>query len=130
MYKQMTTNLMVENVSEAIAFYQDILLFSVVASVPKEDGTLQFAILTKDGFMLMLQERANFIEECPMLATDRVHPSISLYIQVDNLDALHDELSARYPIAFAMHTTFYGAREFAVTDKDGYIVVFAEHQDS
>ena len=130
MYKQMTTNLMVENVSEAITFYQNILEFSVVDSVPKEGGGLQFAILTKDGFMLMLQERKSFIAECPMLATDRVHPSVSLYIQVDNLDALHEELSARYPIAFAMHTTFYGAREFAILDKDGYVIVFAELQDT
>ena len=130
MYTNMTTNLMVENVDKAIAFYQDILGFSVVASVPGKHDGLQFAILSKDKLTLMLQEKRNFIEEYPVLDTDKVHPSISLYITVDNFDALYEEIKGKHPINTELHTTFYGAKEFAITDADGYVLTFTEQKDA
>lgn len=128
MYKTMTTNLMVESVDKAIAFYKDILGFSEVASVPGKNNELQFAILSKDQLMLMVQEKSTFIEEYPILNTPKVQPSISLYIAVDNLDALYDELKTKHSINTELHTSFYGAREFAITDVDGYVLTFTEHK--
>lgn len=129
MYKSMTSNLMVESVDEAIAFYQNILGFSVVASVPGKNNELQFAILSKDNLMLILQEKSNLIEEYPILNTPKVHPSISLYIAVDDFDALED-IKGKYPINTELHTSFYGAKEFAITDTDGYVLTFTEHKDA
>lgn len=57
MYKNITTNLMVANVETSITFYQDILGLEVVASVPADDQSLQFAILSKEELTLMLQEK-------------------------------------------------------------------------
>lgn len=128
MYKTMTTNLMVESVDKAVAFYKDILGFSEVASVPGKNNELQFAILSKDQLMLMVQEKSTFIEEYPILNTPKVQPSISLYIAVDNLDALYDELKTKHSINTELHTSFYGAREFAITDVDGYVLTFTEHK--
>lgn len=127
MYKNMTTNMMVESVDNAIAFYKDTLGFSVVASVPGKNSELQFAILSKDNLMLMLQEKRNFIEEYPVLNTLKVQPSVSLYIKVDNFDALYEEIKSKYPINTELHTSFYGAREFAIIDADGYVLTFTEH---
>lgn len=129
MYTNMTTNLMVESVDKAIAFYRDILGFSVVASVPGKNDELQFAILSKDKLMLMMQERKNLIEEYPVLSAEKVHPSVSLYIMVDNFDALYEEIKGKYPINTEPHTSFYGAREFAITDTDGYVLTFTEHKE-
>ena len=129
MYTNMTTNLMVESVDKSIAFYQDILGFNVVASVPGKNDGLQFAILTKDGINLMLQERSNLIEECPILDTPKVYPSVTLYVMVDNFFELYDEIKGKYPIYAEIHTTFYGAKEFAITDVDGYVLTFTESKD-
>ena len=129
MYTNMTTNLMVESVDKAIAFYKDILGFTVVVSVPGKNDELQFAILSKDGLSLMLQERRNFIEECPILDVERVHPSVSLYIMVDNFLELYEEIRRRHPIYTELHTSFYGAKEFALTDADGYVLTFTEHKE-
>lgn len=129
MYKNMTTNLMVESVDNAIAFYKDTLGFSVVASVPGKNDELQFAILSKDNLMLMFQEKSNFIEEYPVLDTPKVQPSVSLYIAVDNFDVLYEEIKSKHPINTELHTSFYGAREFAITDVDGYVLTFTEHKD-
>ena len=130
MYTNMTTNLMVESVDKSVSFYENILGFSVAVSVPGKNGELQFAILAKEKLMLMVQERTNLMEEYPILTTEAVHPSVSLYITVDNFAALHDELKAIYPINTELHTSFYGAKEFAITDPDGYVLTFTEHKDS
>ncbi len=96
MYTAMTPNLMVKSVDKAITFYQEALGFSLVDSVPGKDNELQFAILQKDKLMLMMQERSNFIAEYPVLNTEEVHPSISLYIAADNLTKKDDRNSSTY----------------------------------
>jgi len=130
MYTNMTTNLMVENVDESVAFYRDILGFSVVASVPGDSGNLQFAILLKDNLNLMLQEKHNLIGEYPILDTPEVHPSITLYITVDNFNDLYRELKSKYEILCDVHETFYGSKEFAIADNSGYVLTFTEHKDA
>jgi len=130
MYTNMTTNLMVENVDESVAFYRDILGFSVVASVPGDSGNLQFAILLKDNINLMLQEKHNLIGEYPILDTPEVHPSITLYITVDNFNDLYRELKSKYEILCDVHETFYGSKEFAIADNSGYVLTFTEHKDA
>ena len=128
MYTNMTTNLMVESVDKAINFYRDILDFTVLVSVPDEND-LQFAILSKDGLSLMLEKRSVLIGEYPVLNTEKVRPSVSLYIMVDNFMELYEELKSRHPIYVELHTSPYGAKEFALTDVDGYVLTFTENKD-
>ena len=127
MYTNMTTNLMVGNVEKSIAFYQDILGFVVVVSVPSKEGGLQFAILAKDNLTIMVQEKNNLMEEYPVLKAEKLCPSVTLYITVDDLDRLYDEMKKNHTVNTDMHTSFYGAREFAVTDADGYVLTFTEN---
>jgi uncharacterized glyoxalase superfamily protein PhnB len=129
MYTNMTANLMVESVDRAMAFYKNVLGFAEVATVPGKNNELQFAILSKDKLMLMMQEKNNLVEEYPALNTDKVQPSITLYITVDNFDALFEAINSKHSINTEIHTTFYGAREFAITDVDGYVLTFAEHKE-
>jgi len=127
MYKSMTTNLMVESVKRSIAFYKDILGFSVTVTAPGENNDIIFAILSKDGLLLMLQEKNSLASEYPELGTDRIKPSITLYCTVEDLDALHEEIKAKYPIYKGPYITFYGSKEFAILDPDGYALTFAKH---
>lgn len=125
MLKSMVPNLMVADVKESVDFYQEKIGFVMVASVPKEDG-LQFAILHKDGVNLMLQEKNNFIEEYPVLQREEVQPSISLYIQVDDLQEEYRRFQAVHEIYLELHQTFYGSQEFAILDNSGYVLTFTE----
>ena len=129
MYVNMTTNLMVESVVRSIEFYRGVLGFSVVASVPGKNHELQFAILSKDNLMLMVQERNNLIEEYPILATEEIQPSITLYITIENFEDYYAATKESCPIYAEPHTTFYGAKEFAVTDPDGYVLTFTEYKE-
>lgn len=129
MYKNITTNLMVESVDTSVNFYQEILGFEVVASVPAKNQELQFAILAKDSVTLMLQEKNNLGEEYPILATEKIRPSITLYITIENFEDFYIAIKKSYPIYTEKHTTFYGSKEFAITDPDGYVLTFTEHTD-
>ena len=130
MYLNATTNLMVESVDKAIDFYKNVLGFAEVATVPGKSNEFQFAILSKDKLMLMMQEKSNLIEEYPVLRTEKVHPSVTLYITVDNFDELFEEIKSKHSINTEIHTSFYGAREFAITDVDGYVITFTEHKEN
>jgi catechol 2,3-dioxygenase-like lactoylglutathione lyase family enzyme len=116
---------MVENVEDSVDFYQKILGFSEVASVPNDQGALQFAIVARDDLLLMFQERTNLGEEYPSLATAAVKPSISLFIKVDDFEAFYQDLQSKTALLVEEHTTFYGAREFAIADNNGYVLTFA-----
>lgn len=124
MYKTITPNLMVESVDETVEFYREKLGFAVADSVPNGQGKLQFAILTKDNLTLMFQERTNLIAEYPILQTAKTQPSITLYFSIDDFDATNQKLKKQ--IICDTHTTFYGAREFAIKDNNGYVLTFAE----
>lgn len=126
MYKSITTNLMVDSVDKTVAFYTKTLEFAVVTSVPKKSGGLQFAILTKDGFTLMLQDRENLIDEYPVLKAAKTQPSVTLFVNVDNFSALYDALKSKCEILSEPHKTFYGNSEFAIKDNNGYVLTFAE----
>jgi uncharacterized glyoxalase superfamily protein PhnB len=129
MYKNITPNLMVESVDETVSFYKGILGFDLVTSVPSENGELQFALLSKGSLMLMFQEKCNLIKEYPLLNTAKVQPSITLFITVDNFDTIFDELKHKHKILCDIHTTFYGSREFAIADNNGYVLTFTEHKE-
>ena len=42
------------------------------------------------------------------------------------IDALHDRIKDRVKIVMPIVTQFYGMREFAIEDPDGYVITFAE----
>lgn len=129
MYKNITTNLMVVSVDQSVKFYQEVLGLEVVASVPAKDQTLQFAILTKEAITLMLQEKNNLSEEYPILAAKKIQPSITMYITVENFEEFYAKVKSSYQIYTEPHTTFYGAKEFAIADPDGYILTFTEYKE-
>jgi len=128
MYKSITPNLMVESVDKTVDFYCNKLGFSVAVSVPKDDRTLQFAILTRDGLTLMFQDRENLIEEYPVLNTVKTQPSATLYIKVNNFEVLYKELKAKCEILCELHKTFYGTNEFAIKDNNRYVLTFTENK--
>ena len=128
MYTNITTHLMVARVDASVKSYQEALGLEVVASVPAKNQTLQFAILAKEAMTLMLQEKENLSEEYPILAAEKIQPSITLYITVENFEEFYTTIKSNYPIYTEPHKTFYGANEFAITDPDGYVLTFTEYK--
>jgi len=126
MYRALTANLMVENVERSLDFYKGLLGFEVEAAVPNEKGVLIFAILLKDGASLMIQEKNSLISECSILKTDKIKPTATLYILVDDVDKYYNEIKNKYSLYAELHTTEYYTKEFTILDVDRYPLTFAQ----
>lgn len=125
MYETITTNIMVKNVKETIKFYEEKLGFQKILSVPEEGKILNFAILNKDKISIMIQEQKNLIEEYSTLKTDEIVPTFTLFITVDDVSIVYNELKDRVKIAKELHKTFYGKDEFAIFDNNGNILTIS-----
>ena len=124
--KKLTANLMVEDVNRTIDFYRDVLGFEVLATVP-ESGQFGWALLKRDTLEMMVQSRESLGEELPILKEATIGYSGTFYIEVEDIEELQRRLLEKgVPLALEMRTSFYGAREFAMRDNNGYVFWFAE----
>lgn len=126
MYKEITTNIMVKDVKETMEFYENILGFQKVLSVPKSGDALDFGIVSKDNISIMFQEQQNLLGEYPSLKHDDIIPTFTLFIKVDDVLNLYEELKDKVDIAVLPHKTFYGEDEFALFDNNGNILTIAK----
>lgn len=124
-YNNLIPNLMVRDVAATIAYYSDVLDFDVVATVPGESRPV-FGIVRSGGVMLMFQEEQSLKDEYPQLAACGPVAGLTLYIHVDAVSPLYDNLKGRARIAKDLHTTFYGSQDFAIEDCNGYILTFSQ----
>ncbi len=125
MYETITTNIMVKNVKETVKFYEEKLGFTKVLSVPEEGEILNFAILNKDKISIMLQEQENLISEYPTLKTDEIVPTFTLFITVDDVLSVYNELKDKVKVAKELHKTFYGKDEIAIFDNNGNVLTIS-----
>ena len=94
-------NLMVKSVNKSIEFYCNILGFSLLQTVP-ENGEFDWGMAKKDDFFIMFQKEESLKQE------------------------FYNKIHSHTNISHKMHKTFYGADEFAITDPDGFILVFSD----
>ena len=138
MLKKITANIIVDSVNEILDFYEEVLGFSLVMAVhegsqqvvtAREAATpLGFAIIRRDDVELMLQSRKSLAKELPSLAGAPVGTSFTLYIHVDDIEALYKGIKDKAAIIEDLRTTFYGAREFCIRDSGGHVLTFATSQ--
>lgn len=125
MIKKLTPNLMVSDIGESLRFYRG-LGFEAVMQVP-DDNAPEFAILKTGSVELMLQTQSSLETDIPAVGARSIASSCILYVDVDDVHALHESLSTSAKVVHPLRETFYGATEFYVEDPDGYVVGFAEH---
>lgn len=125
MFESLMPNIMVESVDKTVEFYTNKLNFTVVQTVPNEQGALNFAIVNKDNCTLSFQLKDNLIVEYNCLKTNEIKPSLTLFFKVRDAEKLYDELKDYVTIISELHTTFYGTKEFAFTDNNGNVLTIA-----
>jgi uncharacterized glyoxalase superfamily protein PhnB len=124
-FKKLTPNLLVENVERSLAFYVDTLGFARGMAVPDE-SPLVFASVTSGAVEIFFNDAETAVKEYPAFGGKPIGATGTMFIEVEGVDALHDRLKTRVKIVMPLVTQFYGLREFAIEDPDGYIVTFAE----
>ena len=123
--KTLTPNVMVEDVNQTIEFYRDVLGFQVNVTVP-DTGQFDWASMKRDSVELMFQARSSLSSEIPAYADLPIGGALTFFIQMEGLQELYDRLKGKITIVQDLHTTFYGMREFAIRDCNGYVLTFAE----
>lgn len=130
-FSDVTPNLIVANVDRSLAFYRDVLGFSLVTTVP-DAAPFAFAWLQRDGVNVFLNSVHAVREDNPNLASRPIGGTATLYIVIeaesaaDGVDALFAAIGSRARVVMGLKDQFYGLREFGIEDPDGYVVFFGQ----
>ena len=117
-YQKITANLMVRDVDASLKFYLDVLGLKRQITVPEQPPFVFVAVGT-DAIEIFLNKAE---------PAEKAKPGgISLYVELKGLDELLTRVQEHnFKLEIAPNETFYGMREFALLDPDGYLVIFAE----
>jgi lactoylglutathione lyase len=121
-----TPNLLVSDMAASLAFYRDVLGFQLEQSVP-DAAPFVFAWLKRGGVELFLNDAKPVVSEHTSL---RAGHTSTLFVVVNDVDAFHAQLSGRARIVMGLTDQFYGMREFAILDPDGYLITFAQRKEA
>jgi uncharacterized glyoxalase superfamily protein PhnB len=123
---KLTPVLIVDAIEPCLPFWVDRLGFTVTVTVPHEDRA-GFVILTKDGVEVMYQTRASVAADVPATLDPRGGHSVTLFVEVPDLDAIERALNGA-PLIMPRRTTFYGLVEIGVREPGGTAIIFATRQ--
>ena len=112
-------SLLVRDMTETLAFYQDKLGFRQTGRYP-DDGAPVWAEVTRDGIVLQ------FYSDPPQGTLSTPSLSGTLYFFPDNVAGLAEEWHDVVAFQWGPEAMDYGQQEFAIKDCNGYFLAFAE----
>ncbi|HMD16459.1 MAG TPA: VOC family protein [Terriglobales bacterium] len=122
---KLTPNLVVRNVEASLKFYREVLGLEKAISVPDESPYI-FAAVSNGVVEIFFNDQKTVAAEHPKLAAN-IGASLTLYMEVDNLQAVFDRVQkAGAKISMPVTEQFYGMKEFAFEDGDGYTITIAQ----
>lgn len=123
--KKLTPNLIVSDVARSVAFYRDVLGFTVTATVPHEMPYV-FAAVQSGGVEIFLNAPEPAVAEYPAFKGQPIGGTLTLFIEVAGIDRVYESLRPRVEVVMPFEKKWYGVTEFAFKDPDGYLITFAE----
>src|SRR5579864_1344267 len=123
--KKLTPNLIVSSVEQSLSFYEGVLGFARGMTVP-EQSPFVFASVTSGPIEIFFNDRSTVSKESPQFAGRSSGGGNTMFVELDGVDAYHSEIKDRVKIVLPIVTQWYGMREFAIEDPDGYVITFAE----
>jgi catechol 2,3-dioxygenase-like lactoylglutathione lyase family enzyme len=122
---KLTPNLIVSDVGRSLAFYRDVLGFTVGATVP-DASPYVFASVQSGPVEVFLNAPEPAIAEYPAFKDRPIGGTLTLFIEVVDIARAHESLKDRVKIVMPLEHKWYGVTEFAFEDPDGYLITFAE----
>jgi len=123
--KKLTPNLVVRNVEASLKFYGEVLGLEKAISVPDESPYV-FASVSNGSVEIFFNDQKTVAAEYPRLAA-AIGASLTLYMEVDSLQSILDRVQkAGAKISMPVTDQFYGMKEFAFEDGDGYTITIAQ----
>ena len=115
-----TPRLPVADLARTVAFYTRVLGFQLSVLWPDNEPT--FAILDRDAVSLGFFTPDAHRGPVAIGTAD-------LYLGTEDVLALHAAIKDVVKVEWGPEVYFYGRREFAVRDPDGYLLIFTEPTD-
>jgi uncharacterized glyoxalase superfamily protein PhnB len=121
---QIVPSLFVDAVEPLRDFYLEKLGFGHFMGMVGKDGKLDFAIVQRDGLMVMIgrpQERLSGTAPQP------AGRPVEIYIYLKDVDAYHGEVTKKgVKVEDPLTTQWWGDRNFSVRDPYGYRLWFCQ----
>jgi lactoylglutathione lyase len=125
-FKKLTPNLVVRNVEASLNFYRTVLGFQTGFTVPDAPPYV-FGSVTSDAVEIFFNDQHAVAEEYPALGTKPVGGSLTLFIEVEGIEEIFEKVQQHgAKITMPMKDQFYGMREFAFEDPEGWVVTIAQ----
>jgi uncharacterized glyoxalase superfamily protein PhnB len=129
-FADITPNLVVSDLDRSLAFYRDVLGFTVVTTVPEPASApagepVAFAWLQRDTVNVFLNSETS-AKMKTSAGTGMLFITLGAGDIASGIDALFAAVKDRAPVEMPLTDQFYGMREFTITDPDGYVVIFAQ----
>ena len=130
-FADVTPNLVVADVQASLAFYRDVLGFTLVTTVP-DAAPFAFAWMKRDGVDIFLNSLEVTRTHDADLGARPIRGAASVFIVIEadaianGVDALFASIGSRAPVRMPLTDQFYGMREFSIDDPDGYVIIFAQ----
>lgn len=125
--KTLAPVLMVKDVAATMKFYEAILDFKQVLTVP-EKAPFVFGLVTNGAVELQFQEAKSFVKGIPTFKGKKIGGTLTLYMDVPNVALIYKRATKHCKIVKKLHKTFYGTKEFYMLDCNGYALGFAQKQ--
>jgi uncharacterized glyoxalase superfamily protein PhnB len=125
-YTKLTPNLVVRDVQAAIHFYTTVLGFQQAITVP-DAAPYVFGSVTAGDIEIFFNDQRAVAEDYPPLARDPLGGTMTLFLECEGIEEVLravEKSGAR--IVMPLKTQFYGMREFAFVDPQGWTVTMAE----
>ncbi|MEL6424671.1 MAG: VOC family protein [Pseudomonadota bacterium] len=126
----MIPNLMVTDMNRSVAFYRDVLGFTVEFAVDAHQQTrfdggyadAVFTTLRLGDWQMMLQTRDSMVGDIPGITAETpAHSSIALYLRDVDPSGVLDR-APEGTVLKGPERSWYGMLEVTVRDPDGYVI--------
>jgi len=127
-FSKLTPNLLVDNVERSLRFYEDVLGFTRGFTVP-EDRPFVFGSVVSGSIEIFFNEKNTATKEYPAFLGKPLGLTGTMFVELHGsggIEPLHERLKGLVPIVMPLVTQWYGVKEFAIADPDGYVITFAE----
>jgi len=124
--QKLTPNLVVRDVAASMDFYCSVLGFAKTITVP-DQAPYVFGAVSGGGVEIFFNDQKAVAAEYPALGAKPIGGSLTLFLEVEGIEeALAAVQKHGAKITMPLKEQFYGMREFAFEDPEGWVVTVAE----
>jgi uncharacterized glyoxalase superfamily protein PhnB len=129
-FNKLTPNLIVRDVAASMKFYQSALGFQPAITVP-DQAPYVFGSVTSGGVEIFFNDQKAVAADYPALGAKPIGGSLTLFIEVEGIEEVMASVQkAGARITMPLKEQFYGMREFAFEDPEGWEITIAERMKS